>query len=78
MTITTEGAEVDLDQCRYCRFWSYPCDDGADTGQCRRYPPSTFLEGMRPEDNPIGNKAYWPRTRHDDWCGEHVANIVQT
>jgi hypothetical protein len=50
--------------CASCRYWD--SDFGPDTtenGACLRYPPVVQS----------GNRAVWPLTVLDDWCGEFSA-----
>lgn len=56
-------AEVELETCTFCKFWSM--DLSISTGACRRYAP-------RPGAPFAG--ASWPLTAFDDACGEWAAN----
>lgn len=57
--------------CETCRWWEpEPGQNGnpEETGICRRYAPRPHVyeeHGCDPAF-PI-----WPRTLHDEWCGEH-------
>ena len=48
--------------CENCRFWQ--SSKSSRRGDCRRYAPRPGTQ--------VGTQgpARWPRTNHDDWCGE--------
>ena len=46
------------EQCSNCRFWD---DEMCGVGMCRRHAPAAGS----------CRTATWPRSRPDDWCGEH-------
>ncbi len=52
--------------CEVCRHWNR-LEPGL--GECRRNSPS-IVTIIQTEDVSITNKAIWPRTFDNEWCGE--------
>lgn len=48
--------------CDECGYWR-PVTRPAESGQCRRYPPT-----FRPSDS----QPRFPETASSDWCGEFI------
>ncbi|MFN0183047.1 MAG: high-potential iron-sulfur protein [Aquabacterium sp.] len=49
-------------RCMNCEFWNL--DDGADWGECHRFPPTTAM------GNPGDWYTSWPQVDVEDGCGE--------
>lgn len=63
---------LDNEVCGGCVYWWDGEERDGELGQCRRYPPKlTELRGGRP-------KGLWPRTSHEDFCGEFVPYPAET
>lgn len=68
-TITSEGQDGRTPGiCGDCRFWD---DKGTEYGACRRYAPRAAVRPDTPTDELAEAPPLWPRTYHEDWCGEH-------
>lgn len=56
--------------CKTCPYFSVETED-----ECRRLPPQvdgTIAQLFREDDGRTQwDDGIWPRTRPDDWCGEH-------
>jgi hypothetical protein len=71
---------IAVERCGNCRFWelsSYAIRNGSESGvgghhcdgsvsNCRRHAPP----GIHTERDRIHDRAEWPTTRIDAWCGE--------
>jgi hypothetical protein len=59
-------------QCQNCRFWHWMLGQQTNEtseGDCRRNTPLMLLGEAKTYLGMSGPGA-WPRTAHDDWCGE--------
>jgi hypothetical protein len=67
--------EDNVASCETCRFWEAISEDGG-MGECRRHAPTLHIQGHievygRSEGYPTDAlEGMWPRTAHNDWCGE--------
>ena len=52
-----------MKKCENCYYWEQSKVE-TDAGKCRRFPPifNEFDSGFQ--------FSYWPRVKHNDWCGE--------
>ncbi len=53
------------ERCETCRFWWHE-EDYEDTGCCRMFSPEVQIGCCDHERN----KAVWPPTHRNEWCGE--------
>lgn len=61
--------------CTDCRFFD-PFTEGApdSSGQCKRYPPVLYVQGIDPNRQLDVDPNDWqfPVMAHDETCGEHI------
>ncbi len=66
-------------KCSTCRFWERLADpDFNEWGLCRRNAPVPFVTTQaecETDDSAENKAAWWPRTIHNDWCGEHQPSV---
>lgn len=58
-------------RCDCCKFWD-ELTTVADQGRCRRHAPMRIKSDVGEGDMLDGQKAVWPITRCDDWCGDFI------
>jgi hypothetical protein len=59
-------------RCQMCKFWAVEPDRRAfmsGNEDCRRHAPTPYYENRGDNCWGICN---WPKTNHDDWCGDFV------
>jgi len=70
--------------CQTCRFWRRGRKIGDTvpfTGDCRIRAPQVFQEGSLLDKSgwsAASAETCWPKTREDDWCGQHEAGAALT
>jgi hypothetical protein len=61
--------------CETCIWWEAPGThwSGDDGGLCRRHAPRPVIRDYPENDQLPGEPTWpsWPRTLHEEWCGEH-------
>lgn len=61
--------------CKTCPCWRPLVDDKRDLGECRRMPPSRFVEGHYQGGVTLSSPRWeWPVLHEEDYCFEHPLN----
>jgi hypothetical protein len=68
--VSEDNSNREQRACVLCFFWSSPSDDFV--GQCRVKAPIGHGQLFVSRAKFNSEDAFWPVTKHDDWCGEFV------